>query len=457
MRVVQIFFILSTLFFSLLSRAQVFTDFTMDKTGGCSPLTIRFTNLSSASSNAKFSWDLGNGNMSSLKNPSAIYLQEKTYTITLTVIDGAQTSTRSKTITVYKKPVADFSSASAKVCLPAAAQFNSASTAGDGFINSYQWDFGDGTTQQGYSNQMSHYYYNEQIATVSLTVTNSYGCQASVTKPNIVEILPRIDPQFTIDKSLLCSIDESIQLTNNSTGPGTLMYNWNFGDNTSSSQKNPTHQFNKKGVYPVSLTVSNTDGCSVTSFSSSVNAAYFNTDFTNQALCRQINFNSSSYLYPSNSFWQFGDGSSTYSFYNTSHTYATAGTYNVILINTYNYTCKDTVTKTIAVQDAVNFNSDITMPLSVCQGSSINFTEKSTAAPSLMNWDFGDGSSYSTTYNSVSHVYNQPGTYTVKLVNTFGTCSETVTKKNCSESLAQSTRLCGGLWRRMWSPGHCKV
>lgn len=428
MRVVRIFFILSTLFFSFLADAQVSADFTMDKAGGCSPITINFTNLSGASSNAKYSWDLGNGNMSALKNPSAIYLQEKTYTVTLTVTDGNQTSTRSKMITVYKKPVVDFSPASAKVCLPAAAQFNSASTAGDGLINSFQWDFGDGTTQQGYSSQMSHYYNNEQVATVSLTVTNSYGCQASVTKPNIVEILPKIDPQFTMDKTLLCSIDESIQLTNNSTGPGTLMYNWNFGDGTSSSQKNPVHQFNKKGVYSVNLTVSNTDGCSVTSFSSSVNAAYFNTGFTSQALCRQINFNSSSYLYPSNSFWQFGDGSSTYSFYNTSHTYAAAGTYDVVLINTYNNTCKDTVTKTITVQDQVNFNSDITMPASVCQGSYVNFTEKSTVAPGLMSWDFGDGTSFSTTYNSPSHVYSQPGTYTVKLINTFGTCSETVTK-----------------------------
>ena len=88
MRVVRIFFILSTLFFSFLADAQVSADFTMDKAGGCSPITINFTNLSGASSNAKYSWDLGNGNMSALKNPSAIYLQEKTYTVTLTVTDG---------------------------------------------------------------------------------------------------------------------------------------------------------------------------------------------------------------------------------------------------------------------------------------------------------------------------------------------------------------------------------
>lgn len=428
MRFVRILFFAPALLFSVLLHAQIFADFTMDKTGGCSPVTVNFTNLSSGvSNNANYSWDFGNGNSSHLKNPSAIYLQEKSYTVTLTVTDGTQTSTRTKTITVYKKPVVDFSSASVKVCLPAAAQFNSTSTAGDGFVSIYQWDFGDGSTQQGYSNQMSHFYYSEQIATVSLTVTNSFGCQASVTKPNIVEILPKIDPLFTIDKSLLCSLNESVQLTNNSTGPGTLLYNWAFGDGTTSSQKNPTHQFTKKGIYSVSLTVSNTDGCSVSSYPVSINAAYFNTDFTSNPLCREVGFNPTSYLYPNNSFWQFGDGSSTYSNYNTTHTYAAAGTYDVTLINTYN-SCKDTVTKTITVQDQVNFNSNIVMPSSICQGSSANFTETSSVNPGLMSWSFGDGSSYNTTYNATSHVYGQPGTYEVKLVNTFGTCSETITK-----------------------------
>src|SRR4029079_15860830 len=101
MRIVRILFLTSALFFSLLSNAQLFADFSMDKTGGCSRVTINFTNLSGGiSANARYSWDLGNGNMSSLKNPSAIYLQEKTYTITLTVTDGVQIPTKTKSITV---------------------------------------------------------------------------------------------------------------------------------------------------------------------------------------------------------------------------------------------------------------------------------------------------------------------------------------------------------------------
>lgn len=417
-----------TLFFFLYSNAQVVAGFSMDKAGGCSPINIKFTDASSGTSaNTKYSWDFGNGNMSSLKNPSAIFTEEKTYTVTLTITEGSQTSTQTKTITVYKKPSVDFSVNAPKICLPQAVQLIATASPGDGYLSTYQWDFGDGTTQQGYSNQISHYYTVEQKPAISLMVTNSYGCSASISKPDIVEIMSRMDPEFIVDKNQLCSLDQTIQLTNNSTGAGTLFYSWNFGDGSNSIQTNPNHQFTKKGVYNISLTVSNTDGCSATSSSQQINAAYFNTDFSNRPLCRELSFTASSFLYPTSSLWQFGDGTATYSSYNTKHVYSTAGNYSVMLVNTYN-SCKDTVTKIITVQDQVNFNSIITMPPSVCQGSNVNFTAGSSTSPSSMNWNFGDGNSYNSYSNSTSHSYSQPGTYNVQLTNTFGTCSETVNK-----------------------------
>jgi PKD repeat protein len=409
-------------------QAQAQADFFMDRSGGCSPLTVAFTNTATgASANAVFKWDLGNGNISYLRNPSAIYREEKMYRVTLTVTDGTQTSNKTKMVTVYKKPVADFSAVAPKVCLPASAQFTSNATPGDGNITGYRWDFGDGTTQQGFGNGISHHYTYEQIPAVSLMVTNSYGCQASITKQNTVEILPPIKPLFTSDKTLLCSLNESIQLTNNSTGPGTLSYLWDFGDGTTSTLKNPAHRFVQKGLYSVRLTVSNTVGCSVTGNSLSINAAYFNTSFTARPLCREVSFTSSSYLSPTATLWKFGDGSTSNSFYTASHVYAVGGTYNVTLINKYG-ACKDTIVRPVTVQELVAFNSDITMPPSVCQGSSTTFTSTSSVPPGRVTWDFGDGAIFNTSFPAASHSYSQPGTYIVKMVNTFGTCSETVSK-----------------------------
>src|SRR5579871_917180 len=99
--------------------AQLKADFTIDKNAGCSPLTVSFTNTTTnASSAATYKWDFGNGNTSALINPGATYVTEKTYTVTLTVTDGANTSTQTKQITVYKKPVVDFSASPVKGCLP---------------------------------------------------------------------------------------------------------------------------------------------------------------------------------------------------------------------------------------------------------------------------------------------------------------------------------------------------
>lgn len=411
----------------LFSHAQVSADFTMNKTGGCSPLQVTLTNLSSGSANASYFWDLGNGNSSTLKNPSAIYLEEKTYTITLTVKEGAQTATKTRTITVYKKPVVEFAATKPKVCLPEAVQFSSSSTAGDGSISSYQWDFGDGFTQQGFGNSISHLYNAEIVPAVSLTVTNSNGCVASLTKTNLVEVLPRIGPLFTVSKTMICSLDETITLANNSTGPGTLQYLWDFGDGKTSTQKNPVHQYTQKGVYQVRLTVSNTVGCSVASSPLTVNAAYFQTNFSSTPLCRQVSFSSSSYLFPSSSVWQFGDGNISTNNFNTTHTYGAGGSYDVTLINTYN-TCKDTIKKTITVQSQTNFNSNLSMPSTICRNTSANFTSTSSVQPSSVTWNFGDGFSFTTTSTNLTHSYSQPGTYTVTVTNTFGTCSETITK-----------------------------
>ena len=423
---------LSCLFFFLLSfsldlTAQLRADFSLDRASGCAPLAVSFTNRTTgASGSAIYKWDFGNGNTSILANPGAIFTEEKTYTVTLTVTDGGQTATRSATVTVYKRPTVDFSSAAPKVCLPQAVTFNANVSAGDGFINGYHWDFGDGTSQQGFGNQITHFYPVEQTPTVSLTVTNSHGCSNSITKSTAVEILPRINPSFTVDNALLCTLSDAATFTNTSTGPGTLRYLWEFGDGTTSTEKDPSHVYTAKGVHTTKLTVSNTDGCTAQT-SRTVNAAYFNTDFSSRLLCREATFTPSSHISPSSTLWQFGDATTATRAGTTSHIYTTAGTYTVKLINTYGG-CKDSVSKTITLNDVVNFNTSIESPSQVCKDNIISFTSKSTTTPSNSAWELGDGYVYNWS-SQVSHQYKTADTYTVKLTNTFGTCKETVTKQ----------------------------
>ena len=101
--------------------AQLKADFTMDPpNGGCSPLSVNFFNTTSgASASATYEWDFGNNsNKGHDKDAGTVYIKEETYTVTLTVKDGGQTSTAKKTVTVYKKPIVDFSFATSKGCAP---------------------------------------------------------------------------------------------------------------------------------------------------------------------------------------------------------------------------------------------------------------------------------------------------------------------------------------------------
>lgn len=55
----------------------------------------------------------------------------------------------------------------------------------------------------------------------------------------------------------------TITFTDNSTGA--TSWSWNFGDNTSSSEQNPVHEYSTSGVYMVTLIVSNSCGSDTTS------------------------------------------------------------------------------------------------------------------------------------------------------------------------------------------------
>ena len=103
--------------------AQLSANFTVNTTGGCSPLAVTFTNTTTgASPAATYTWVFGNGN--SLNNApyapteSAIYATAQSYTATLTVKDGGVTSSHSVTITVYPKPTVGFTDANTTGCLP---------------------------------------------------------------------------------------------------------------------------------------------------------------------------------------------------------------------------------------------------------------------------------------------------------------------------------------------------
>jgi gliding motility-associated-like protein len=422
---------IALIFFSKVSWAQLKADFTVDKIGGCSPLTITCTNTTSgASANATYSWNLGNGNTSANSDgASAIYKTEKTYTIKLTVTDGGNSSEASKQITVYKKPTVDFTTSDVKGCAPFNVTFASSSTAGDGSIGDYFWDFGDGNVQKGSDyQQVTHTYNFAQKPTVGLTVTNSYGCYTSLEK-NLVEVKAPLTAAFSVNKSVYCDVNETVQFTNKTNGIGTLSYKWDFGDNQTSDDKDPSHVYGKKGAYPAVLNVSNSDGCKAVSDTTQVDIANFNIDFDAPAtICQYADatFKDKSTAGSTGTIWQAEGQRFENTGANFTYKFQNAGEATVTLIDMYGG-CVASGSKKITVNPAPagGFTFDAN---GVC-GTPVTVQFNDTSANIVSRkWYFGANGATSTD-KQPSYTYTTDNYYTVGLVVTNGNgCTNTINK-----------------------------
>ena len=332
---------LLVIIFSILAKAQLKANFTIDKNGGCSPLTVSCTNTSTGtSSQTIYHWDFGNGHTSSLLNAGATYVQEQGYTITLTITDANKSSTQTKLVTVYKRPEISFLFDTTQGCLPVPVNFTATAIPGDGTIANYFWDFGDGKTEQTLSPKIKHTYNFAQSSFVGLSVTNSHGCYTSVQK-DAVRVLPAIVAAYNISTVFLCNITDSVFFTNSSTGPGILNYLWDFGDGTTGTEINPSHAYSKKGIYNVKLTVYNNYGCSNTiTQSSNINVANITLAFSQpQLICLNslVTFKDSATKGNTNKKWLIDgvDVSSNYKDSILQYSFQTAGIHKVQLAATF--------------------------------------------------------------------------------------------------------------------------
>ncbi len=227
---------------------------------------------------------------------------------------------------------------------------------------SFHWDFDDGTTSSQAS--PSKGYAAAGAYNVMLVAFNVNGCSdTTYATVNATTGAPLPVAGFTFANDL-GSCSNKINFTNTSTGSG-LSYHWNFGDGNSSTQLNPRKGYAFVGNYTVTLTVTNSAGCSASSTQMvSVNAgngpsASFYTDQQVQCITNnRFNFyNNSQYMGTSfpgwinNYQWNFGDGSpvsnNTFVF---GKTYSTPGNYTVRLVATSTDGCRDTMTLLVRVE-----------------------------------------------------------------------------------------------------------
>jgi PKD repeat protein len=180
-----------------------------------------------------------------------------TYTASLTVIDSEdQKSTVSLQIIVQEPGVlAVITATPAEGTAPLIVQFDgSSSSAYQGNIVSYEWDFGDGSLKTITGAIVSHKYAVVGSYEAKLKVLTNKNESASTSKLIYVREVP-LKACFAPSRSnglapLTVAFDAKC-----STG-AVSTYSWQFGDGNNSTSKGPSHTFEFPGSYTVSLEVS---------------------------------------------------------------------------------------------------------------------------------------------------------------------------------------------------------
>jgi len=308
----------------------VTANFTGSPTSGIAPLSVTFTDASTGDYSS-WSWDFGDGNTSTLTNPSHEYTTPGIYTVSLIVSGDGGTDDEIKTvyITVYAPVVADFTGSPTSGIAPLSVTFTNTST---GDYDSYAWSFGDGGTST-LANPV-HIYTDPGTFTVSLTVSGNGG-ESTETKTAIITVYGAVVANFTSDMTQGIA-PLMVNFTDTSTGTISSR-SWAFGDGGTSTEQNPSHQYTTPGIYTVSLIVSGDGGTDEEVKTDHITVhtpvvADFTFSPTTGTAPLIVTFtNTSSGDYDTLS-WDFGDGSPLSNEINPIHTYNEPGLYPIILI-----------------------------------------------------------------------------------------------------------------------------
>jgi gliding motility-associated-like protein len=245
------------------SISQPVANFVANKVNGCAPLTVQFTSLSTGNPST-YLWDFGNGNTSTLINPSASYVNPGKYTVRLTVTNaaGSNQKTVNNYIDVYPLPSVKFGALKLTGCSPLSVQFRDSSSAVLTGLKTWAWDFGDGNV----SNQRhpTNTFNLPGNYSISLLVTDSNNCSNSLIKNNYINVQTQPIVDFVASSNFGCSLPFQPSFTPSITpSTGNYSYLWNFGNTTQSTSANPQATYNSKGTFPVSLRLVNQAQCTV--------------------------------------------------------------------------------------------------------------------------------------------------------------------------------------------------
>ncbi len=375
-------------------------------------------------------WDFGDSNTDNVQNTSNEYASNGMYIVTLDILAQSGCGDRYiDTIFVYTPPTANYTFTGH--CEADSVYFNDGSTAGEGALSTWSWNFGQPASGQNTStlSDPAHVYDEVNSFDVELIVTDVNGCEDTLVQT--VNIDPSPESLFTVVDGCL---DAPLDVTNNATigAPGFIVsYSWDFGDGSTSTSSNPTKSYATYGTYTVQLVTASNLVCTDTvsqpvtihalpapNFTFSNECIGLPTLFTDVSTVADGNIDSTRWIY---------DVLDTLYGNPSNFVFTTEGDHFVKLTTISEYGCQKDTIKVVPVGPTLNAAFTTLNGGSIIVGSPVQFNNTTTGGDSYL-WDLGDLTS--SIEESPTHSYAEvllDSTITVQLIayNTFG-CSDTV-------------------------------
>jgi PKD repeat protein len=201
-----------------------------------------------------WAWDFGDGTLANEQNPVHTYETPGNYLVSLTIENPVCTNTafaRTIFVSYVSACDADFSFSQINTTVPVVEFQNQSS----GLFDNVLWDFGDGTTS--WESSPVHTFPSFGLYDVRLVIDGDI-CHDSVTKQVEVVGTSSCEAAFSITQEFpQC---RTITFINESSG-NDFSSSWDFGDETTSEETNPVHEYAANGEYQVSLVIHTADDC----------------------------------------------------------------------------------------------------------------------------------------------------------------------------------------------------
>ena len=330
--------------------------------------------------------------------------------------------------------------------------FTDESQGGGEFIQSWYWDFGDGTFS---TEQNPAHYYGPLDSTyiVKLIITNFNGCTDSIEQE--VNIAPCLVADFTVSDTIApCSgkdvvfYDNSVLSSNNG---DITTWHWDFGDGATydytAYQQMVSHSYAQPGTYDVMLVVTADIGGNTYS-DTTVNTIEIHPTPEAGITISNNCLGDSTYFFDATVTggspltgwkWDFDTASisnDTSILQNPVYLYPGYGSYVVSLIVNNAYGCADTATDMVTIYKPpqADFEAEET-----CMTYNTYFTDLTQAdSSSIASWNWEFDTTYlappfhnddtSSLQNPV-YIYDTSGTYVVRLITVdSNSCSDTIEK-----------------------------